>query len=114
MAEKDLRRVFRGTATLEETERACEEAQRRKRMQVQKIQLGIAEMGGGEIPVNVADFKSKALSDILDDLKFIDMTLPAGATDANVASTTHTLLFDCRMFVGNNEKDVKVFGKKSA
>jgi hypothetical protein len=113
MAEQDLRRVYRGTASLDETERACENAQMSKRMQIQKIQMGVAEIGGGEIRVNVVDFKSTPISQILDDLEFIDMSLPTGATDANVISTTHTFLFTCSMFVGEIEKTVKVFGRKS-
>lgn len=114
MAEQDLRRVYTATATLAETERACKNAQMRKRMQVQNIQMGIAEVGDEEIKVNIADFKRASISQIHDDLKFIDMSLPTGATDANIATTTHTLLFNCSMFVGGTETTVKVFGKKSA
>lgn len=118
MAEQDLRRVYKGTATLDETKRACENAQMRRFMQVKNIQRGIAEIDGGEMKVNVADFKSTPIGDILDVLKFIDLsTNPVQAVaDTNIAINIEgfkEIIKECQIFVGEQVKKVKVLGKKS-
>jgi hypothetical protein len=108
----DLRRVYDGKGKLEETKRSCEEAQRRKRVQLQAIQMGIAELGGQEIQVNVADFKKTDIQQILNELKFIDTSTATGASDAASAAGKFTPMFDCKMFIEGQEKPVKVFGRK--
>ena len=100
------------TATLAETERACEEDQRRNVVQLTNIENGVAEINGQDTDANIADFADAGIGDILNDLKFIDISTPAGASEAAAASGTYTPLFDCRMFIEGEVKDVKVLGRK--
>lgn len=116
MAEKDLRRVFPGTASIAETTRACEEAQRRKRMQVEKISPAIAEISGADVNANIVEFKNMKNDEdkIFKNLLFVDISTPTGASDAAAApGKGFTPMFECKMFVADSERSVKVFGKLS-
>jgi hypothetical protein len=107
-----MTKVYPATATLAETERACEEDQRRNVVQITKIENGVAEIGGKDVDANIADYADTDIGEILNDLKFIDISTPAGASEAAAASGTYTPLFDCRMFIEGDVKDVKVLGRK--
>jgi len=110
----DFTKNFPGSVTLQETEQTCEETQRRKRAQLKKIELGEAEIDGVKRNANIVSFKDMRdnESEILKELKFIDVSTVEGMSNATAASGTHKLLFEGRMFVKDKITDVKVFGKK--
>ncbi len=110
----DFTKNFPGSATLQRTQETCEETQGKKRAQLKKIELGVAEIGGVDRNVNIVTFKDMKVNEneILKELKFIDVSTVEGDSDATAASGTHKLLFEGRMFSKDEKKDVKIFGKK--
>jgi hypothetical protein len=107
-------RVFPGNASLADTQRACKVEQQDETAKLTKLEPALFKrLDGTESKVNVADFENVPITQILDDLKFVDVSTPQGSSDAAGLNATHTLMFRCRMFIQDGLKNVEVFGRKS-
>lgn len=107
-------RVFPGNASLTDSQRACKVEQQDERAKLTGIEPALFKRPDGtESNVNVAAFENIPITDILNELKFVDVSTPQGATDAAALNATFTRLFRCKMFVGDQLKDVEVFGRKT-
>ena len=111
-------KYYKGENSLEVTQRNCKVEQQDKFSILKKIELGsLTDEGGKKANVNIATFDHVGLfkiNDILNELKFIDISTQEGRSDAVVAAVKYKLMFDCRMFVEDVIKDVSVFGRKNS
>src|SRR5262245_7809440 len=108
-------RVYPGNVALDEARRACKVEQQDETAKLINLEPALLKKGDGtETKVNVADFEETNILQILDELKFVDVSTAQGAADAAALSNTHTRMFRCNIFVNDQLKDVEVFGKKSA
>ncbi len=110
-------RVYPGNALLADSQRACRVEQQDETAKLTAIEPALFKRPDGtESNVNVADFENGPnvpITQILNDLRFVDVSTPTGASDAAALNQTHTRMFRCKMFVGDQLKDVEVFGRKS-
>lgn len=107
-------RVFPGNASLADSQRACKDEQQDETAKLTGIEPALFKRPDGtQSNVNVADFENIPITQILNDLKFVDVSTPQGASDAAALNATYTRLFRCKMFVQDQLKDVEVFGRKS-
>jgi len=113
-----MTRVYPGSATLEDTQRACKVDQQNKGASLTSLKPATLKKDGSpDTKVNVADYKKEPLlniPNILNELKFIDTSTPQGTSDAAAARGTFTFLFECQIFVQDQLKQVQVFAKKVA
>jgi hypothetical protein len=108
-------RVFPGNASLAESQRACKVEQQDETAKLTGLEPALFKRPDGtESKVNVADFSTTPITQILNELKFVDVSTPQGASDAAALNQTHTRMFRCKMFVADQLKDIEVFGKKSS
>lgn len=107
-------RVYPGNASLAGSQRACRVEQQDETAKLTGIEPALFKRPDGtESNVNVADFENIPITQILNDLKFVDVSTAQGASDAAALNQTHTRMFRCRMFVADRLKDVEVFGRKN-
>ena len=105
-------RVFLGSVPLADTQRACKTEQQDETAKLVNLEPALLKPGDGtETKVNVASFENTNILQILNDLRFMDVSTAQGASDAAALNATHTLMFRCKMFVANQVKDVEVFGR---
>jgi hypothetical protein len=106
-------RVFHGSVALDDTRRACKVEQQDETARLTGIEPALLKKGATDTKVNVASFENINILQILNELKFVDVSTPQGASDAAALNSTHTLMFRCKMFVQDKLKDVEVFGRKT-
>ena len=107
-------RVYPGNASLADSQRTCKDEQQDERAKLTGIEPALFKRPDGtESKVNVASFENIPITQILNQLKFIDVSTVQGASDAAAANRTHTHMFRCKMFIGDQLKDVEVFGKQA-
>jgi hypothetical protein len=110
----ELTKVFLGSVSLDDTCRACKVAQQDEAAKLTAIKGALLKKADGtQTNVNVASFEDVNILDILDDLKFIDISTAAGVSDAAAANHDFTLMFACKIFVQDELKDIQVFGRKT-
>ena len=108
-------RVFLGEVPLADTQRACKDEQQDETAKLVGLEPALLKPGDGtETKVNVASFERTSILQVLNDLRFIDVSTPQGASNAAALNATHTRMFRCKMFVGNQVKDVEVFGRQTS
>jgi hypothetical protein len=101
-------RVYLGSVTLTDTERACEVIQRNSFARIISLKRAILLKNNNETNVNVAEFEEEDdLDNILNELTFIETTAPNPGDGS-------TLIFNCEIYINDVTKTVKVFGKKPA
>lgn len=106
-------RVYPGNVVLDDTRRACKVEQQDETAKLTGIEPALFKKGGVDTKVNVASFENINILQILNELKFVDVSTPQGAADAAALNSTHTRMFSCKIFVQDKLKDVEVFGKKT-
>jgi len=103
-----------GNVSLNDTQRACKVEQEDETAKLTGLRGALIKKDTGEkTKVNVADFETVDILDILNDLKFIDVSTTTGVSDAAAANHSYTHMFDCKMFIQDSLKDVQVFGRKN-
>jgi len=108
-------RVFPGNVPLTDSQRACKVEQQDERAKLLGIEPALFKPDDGtETKVNVANFEGPvSILQILNDLRFVDVSTPQGASEAAALNATHTRMFRAKMFIQGNVKDVEVFGRRS-
>ena len=107
-------RVYPGNVSLADSQRACKVEQQDETAKLTAIEPALFKRPDGtESKVNVADFENVPITQILNDLRLVDVSTPQGASNAAALNQTHTRMFRCKMFIADQLKDVEVFGRKA-
>jgi hypothetical protein len=111
-------RIFPGSATLEETRRACKKTLQAETANLTKIEpVKVERSDGTKTNHNEATFETADdILDVKDDLRFFDVSTTAGATAAAAVQNTHRPIGGPgrkKIFVSNKLTEVELFSKTS-
>ncbi len=109
-------RVYPGNVPLSDTQAACKTTQQDHTANLIGLKPALHKKPDGtKTKVNVADFDEDDdgdIGNIFVNLRLMDVSTAAGASNAAALAATHKKLFSCKVHIQDIVKDVEVYGKK--